>query len=174
MSQRSTNSAETGAATYTERLRPPLWGWLVLLSLSLCIAVAFGHPLGLITGIVTFFIFGGLSAWFLITTSVTISVTNEGLRVGRAHIDWEYTGIVATLDPTAAERARGVEADPRAFAVNRPLTAKAAITLEILDSEDPHPYWLISTAHPTELGRAIRSAQQTAQPGMSSQDSNMR
>lgn len=150
---------------YRERLGAPVWAWLVMFGLVICLAVAFWVPLGTTAGVLAFVLGASLVTWLLVTTSATIVVTQREIRVNRAHIDVDDVGLVATLDEASTAGARGPNADPRAFTVIRPLTAKESISLEILDEEDPHPYWLISTRRPQELGGAIRAAQQSAATG---------
>lgn len=152
---------------YRERLNPPLWAWIAVFAVTGGIAVAVWVPLGLVSGLIALILPTSLVVYGLVVSAPTITVTDRELRINRAHIDLDYLGIVATLDAHATTTATGVNADPRAFTVMRPLSAKDSVTVEILDDDDPHPYWLISTQHPTELGRAIRDAM-AAQAGSSS------
>lgn len=128
-------------------------------ALTLFLAVAFFVPLGPIAGLAVLVVGLGLTSFVLLSTALTIRVTPERLFVGKANIEWPATGIVATLDEQSTLRARTVESDPRAFDALRPLSARTAVTIEVVDDEDPHPYWLISTRHPEELGEAIVAAQ---------------
>ncbi len=143
---------------YRERLNPPLWAWIAVFGLVATLTVAVWAPLGATAGLIALAISAALSGWGLIASTPTITVTDSELRINRTHINLDYLGIVATLDREATTNANGANADPRAFTVSRPLSAKQAVTVEVLDDDDPHPYWLISTAHPQELGRAIRDA----------------
>jgi len=142
---------------FREHLGAPAWAWLVMFGLVLCLTVAFWVPLGGVAGLVCLVIGSALVTWLLLTTATTTVVTGTELRAGRAHIGGDSIGIIATLDAAATADARGPNADPRAFTVMRPLSAKESVSLEVLDDEDPHPYWLISTRRPLELGQAIRS-----------------
>lgn len=144
---------------YRERLSPPAWAWVVTLGLVFVFAWAFKAGLGWTAGIIVFVVAGLLAVVGLYRSSPVIEVTNAEFKVGRAHIGWFFTGRVATLDSSATQNARTTGADPRAFQVMRTLTANEAITLELLDDEDPHPYWMISTRNPTELAQAINRAQ---------------
>ncbi len=147
---------------YREHLGAPIWSWLVMFVLVLSLALAFWVPLGATAGICCAVLGSALVIWLLVTTAPTITVTNRELRIGRVHIDVDYIGLVATLDADATANARGADADPRAFTVLRPLSAKESLSLEILDDEDPHPYWLLSSRDPQALGQAIRAAQQSS------------
>ncbi len=146
---------------YREHLVTPAWAWAVLLSLVACLGLAFWIPLGALAGLICLGISAALVIWLLLATAPTITVDDQDLRIGRVHINVDQIGLVATLDADSTAGARGANADPRAFAILRPLYAKESITLEILDEEDPHPYWLISSRNPQTLGRAIQAAQRS-------------
>lgn len=118
-------------------------------------------PLGPIAGLCTLIVGVGFTTVLLVGTAVTIRVTDDELWVGSAHIPWGVTGLVATLDASATTKARTIEADPRAFAVMRPLATRESVTVEVIDDEDPHPYWLVSTQDPAALGQAIARAQRS-------------
>ncbi len=165
------SAASKDGPRYREHLGAPGWAWLVMFVLVLSLTLAFWVPLGAVAGICCLVLGSALVVWLLITTAPTVVVANRELRIGRVHIDADYIGLVATLDEKATADARGANADPRAFTILRPLTAKESVSLEILDDEDPHPYWLVSSRDPQALGQAIRAAQQasvssaTASPG---------
>ncbi len=116
--------------------------------------VAFGWY-GFVTGAA---VVVALGVWWVTASAVTVTVTDDALTVNDAHLDWPYVGLVATLDEDATRLALSREADPRAFVVARTLAARSAVTIEVLDDEDPHPYWLVTTAHPQELANAIVAA----------------
>lgn len=147
---------------YREHLSTPPWGWAVSLGLVLTLGMAFWIPLGAVAGILCLALGGALVVWLLVATAPTITVNERELRIGRVHIDADQIGLVATLDADATANARGANADPRAFTIMRPLYAKESVSLEILDAEDPHPYWLISSRDPQALGQAIQAAQRAA------------
>lgn len=148
------------ARCYRERLDAPIWVWIVLMIGVSALTFALGAALGAIAAAATLLIFGSAVTWCLVTTALTIEVTDAELKVGRAHIGWEYVGLVATLDEPSTLLARGAEVDPRAFAAMRSLSAKESVTIEVCDDGDPHPYWLVSTRHPAVLGEQIRRSRQ--------------
>jgi len=143
---------------YYERLNAPIWAWVAVELVIATLAIAYGSALGWLVGLGCFVALGAAAAWALIATAPVLEVTTEHLRAGRANIDWRYVGLVATLDPDSTRAARGAEADPRAFALMRPLSARGAVTIEICDDSDPHPYWLLSSTDPAALGSAIARA----------------
>lgn len=152
----------TLSPSYRERLSPPVWAWAVVAALIFVFAWAFKAGLGWAAGVIVFVGTGLLAAYGLYRSSPVIEVTDEELKVGRAHIGWFYTGRVATLDDAATRNARTTGIDPRAYHVIRPLTSNQSVSLEVLDDDDPHPYWLISTRDPEALARAINQAQTQA------------
>lgn len=145
--------------SYRERLMPPPWAWVVVIGLVFIFSWAFKAGLGLPIGIIVFVVATGVGGYALFTSAPVIEVTEQELRVGKAHIGWYYVGRVATLDSIATKNARYAGADPRAFHVIRSLSTDQSITIEILDDEDPHPYWMISTGDPGALAAAITQAQ---------------
>lgn len=147
------------STSYRERLTPPPWAWAVVLLLVFVFAWAFKAGLGWAAGAVVFVGVGLLAAFGLYKSSPVIEVTDGELKVGRSHIGWFYTGRVATLDEESTRNARSTGADPRAYHVIRSLTSNEAISLEVLDDDDPHPYWMISSRDPEALARAISQAQ---------------
>lgn len=143
------------SAHYRERLFPPIWVWVASLLIAFIFAWAFKAGLGWFAGIAVFAVTGTGVVVGLLKYSLTIEVADDELRVGNAHIDWYYVGRVATLDHDSTNQAKGPKSDPRAFHLLRPLSANESITIEVLDDEDPHPYWLISTRNPSALAQAV-------------------
>jgi hypothetical protein len=79
------------------------------------------------------------------------------LVAGRAQLPLEFAGAVTPLDAEAARSLRGREADTRAFLYLRG-GIPAAVRIDVDDSDDPAPYWYVSTRHPEALARAIEAA----------------
>jgi hypothetical protein len=86
--------------------------------------------------------------------SLRVAVADDELLVGRAHVPLRFVGTVAPLDADAVRRVMGVDADARAYVAYRSY-CPAAVKVEIVDSRDPTPYWLVSTRHPEALSRAL-------------------
>ena len=79
----------------------------------------------------------------------------RGAPGGAAHIAVGHLGTASTLDPEAARRLAGPDADARAYLLLRPYL-KRAVRVEILDPADPTPYWLVATRRPETLVSALR------------------
>lgn len=142
-------------AAYDERLNVPLRWWVqgIMFVATLWIAMIVSMPAALAWG-VTAALLALLALAFVAYGSARVVVTDDGLRAGRARIDAVYLGTVEALDPEAARRVAGVEADARAYLVLRPYLHRA-VKVQITDPDDPAPYWLLGTRHPERLAAAI-------------------
>lgn len=148
---------------YAERLSVPLRWWahatMLLISFFLVLAVVDALPGAAIAGIVA--AVGVLMAGALVQFgSARIEVVDGELRAGRAHIPLHLLGEATALDPEAARRLAGVDADARAYFLLRPYL-KRAVTVPVLDPADPTPYWLVSTRHPQRLAKVLNSVSET-------------
>ena len=141
--------------TFAERLTAPLswwlsaaffgvvWGWILLVATNWPIAITVGVTVAAI-GLGTVARYG----------SVRIAVGDTGLAVGRATLDSPHIGSIAVLNRAEYRRRLGIDADARAYLVTRPyLDRGVLVTVE--DTQDPAPYWLISSRHPEKLAAAM-------------------
>lgn len=150
---------------HTERLTaPPSWwvaatafaltcGWLVLVVSTTTAALVTTGLIGALCGAMVL-TYGGLR----------VAATDQGLRVGPAHL---CAGSVGAAEPLhrAEYRARlGVDADARAHLVTRPYLDRGVL-VHVDDPTDPTPYWLISSRHPDDLAAAINAHRTTPHEG---------
>lgn len=138
---------------YQEKVRPSVGMWILVAvaAASTALMVLPVWKLGMIIlPIVSFVLF----AWWLNSLTVTIIVTERQLFVGEAHIDRKFVTAATAYEGEAAQKARGVDLDARAFLKIRPW-AKDAVRIDIDDADDPTPYWLVSTRHPRQLAEAL-------------------
>jgi hypothetical protein len=142
-------------ATFREVIRPPLWLiaflYFMLFSLVLAIWAAFDNRTALVAALIALVI--GAIVIFLIKGE--INCDGKELRVGRAHISYEYCGEVTVLSRTEFLRARTREVDPAAHLALF-FWVSEGVKIEIDDPRDPTPYWLISTKRGTDLKRALK------------------
>ena len=143
---------------YDERLGVPLrwWALATMFLASVLLAFLVATPLWLAlltTGALT------LAAVALLVGygTVRISVRDGVLSAGRARIATRHLGAATPLDPEAAHRLAGRDADARAFLLLRPYV-RGAVRVDITDPADPTPYWLLSTRRPDRLVAALSSA----------------
>ena len=134
----------------------PLWLlaliYLFLLSLVLSIWAALGDT----TAFVSFIAVTGLLIFIAAKTAMVIEVDGHELRVGRAHIALEYLGAAQSLTSQEVRVLRTRDADPAAFLGIR-FWSSTGVRVEILDSRDATPYWLITSNNGEELVKALTS-----------------
>lgn len=138
---------------FRERLLPGPVAWILVGALVLSLAVAYGAAfsvgIGMLIGVVT----GGIGLALIIITSPVIVIDQESLMVGRARLPrWAMAGI-RVLDEAETNAAR--DRDARAFLALRPLSSKKSVLIELADSDDPHPYWLVTTRHPNAFTASL-------------------
>lgn len=153
------------APDYRERLSVPLRWWVqgTMLVVSLWLAFVVALPF------VLAWVIGGLALALMAVLLLAygapqVTVSGGELRAGRARIGAEHLGAVTALDPEAARRLAGREADARAFLLLRPYL-KRGVKVEITDPADPAPYWLIGTRHPDRLAAALTDGLRGAPKG---------
>ena len=141
--------------TFREIIRPPLWLiafiYFMLFSLVLAIWAAFDNRTAIGAAIVAVVI--GALALFKIKGE--INCDGQELRVGRAHIGYQFCGEVTVLSRAEFLRARTREVDPAAHLALF-FWISEGVKIEITDPRDPTPYWLISTRHGKDIKRALQ------------------
>jgi hypothetical protein len=145
---------------YRERLSVAWWFWppMLLVAVLLAAELHLGHP--------------GVLAWlpYLITVPLAVvallwlgrvrvevdgpDTSEPEIRAGAAHMPVRYVGRTDVVTGEAKQRAMGPELDPQAFVLHRPWVGPA-VRLEVLDPDDPTPYWVVSTRHPERLLAAL-------------------
>lgn len=93
----------------------------------------------------------------LVIGSPVLQVTDTELIAGRATIPLAFVGDLTPYRGDAATLARGRQLDARAWLLIRGWVSPVA-KIDVLDPEDPTPYWLVSTRKPEALIKAISSA----------------
>jgi hypothetical protein len=141
---------------YKEVIRAPLWliafVYFLFLSMVLSIWAALGNAPAFLT-------FGVLTVWIVFLyfrTALTIRVDENYLYVGAARIEHSFIGSTTALNTSELKRIRTRDADPSAYLAIRFWVSKA-VKVEVLDSRDTTPYWLISSKNPQRLVEAIKS-----------------
>ena len=141
---------------YKEVIHPPLWliafVYFLFLSMVLSIWAALGNTPAIIT-------FGISTAWLVdlyYRTSLKIEITDHELRIGTARIDRQYIGETVALTGKEAKLIRTRDADPDAHLAIRFWTSKA-VKMQLSDSRDSTPYWLITSNNPQALAAALKN-----------------
>lgn len=142
-------------ADYSERLYAPLRWWVqaTMLAASIWLAVVVALPAAAawaVTGV--FVALFALALWSY--GNVRVAVTDGVLHAGRARIEARWLGSATALDAETTRELAGPRADARAFLVMRPYL-KRAVRIEVLDPDDPTPYWLVSSRRPEQLAASL-------------------
>lgn len=142
-------------ADYSERLSAPLRWWVqaTMLAASIWLAVVVALPATAawaVTGV--FVALFALALWSY--GNVQVAVRDGVLHAGRARIEARWLGTATALDAETTRELAGPRADARAFLVMRPYL-KRAVRVEVLDPDDPTPYWLISSRRPEQLAASL-------------------
>lgn len=148
--------------TYTERLRPPLLWWVVGYAFGLTFVIAVAAILPWEIAVASLVTVTLLIAGVLLGTAPVVGVADGTVLARGARLPLSAVGQVTVLEGAALRHRLGVAADPRAYLVYRAFCA-GAVEIEVLDPDDPHPYWLVSSGHPAEFAAAIESARTSAQ-----------
>jgi hypothetical protein len=146
---------------FRERVHAPLGVWLVVLALTGSIGVAYGYPLGLRAGLVTFAVAQGIATALLVATAPLLVIDDRVLRAGRARLPLRHVGRIVPLDRTRTSEVRGPKADPAAYLATRGWIPRSVL-VEVDDDADPHPYWLVSTRHGDRLAPILAQARDRA------------
>lgn len=135
---------------FKEVIRPPLWLLAFIYFMFLSLVVAIWAALDNRSAFIALI----LATVALITIARSarseIVVTENELRVGRAHIELKYLSKVEQIDTQQMRLLRTRDADPAAYlAITFWISAGVKITLQ--DDRDPTPYWLVSCKNSKEL-----------------------
>lgn len=150
---------------YSERLWVPASWWVIGLFFPVSFASAVGlyvsPGVALIASAVTA---AGVAAVLLAYGSGRVHVDAAGLHAGAAVLDWDSAGEPVGHDRAATESRLGAGADPSAWLFVRGYV-RESVEVVVVDPDDAHPYWLVSTRHPAELLDAIRRARASRASG---------
>jgi hypothetical protein len=138
---------------YQERALPSLGFYAATLFVPVAlflIALPFSEVVGLIVAVMSIFTIICLS-WIL---APLITLTSEHLNVGKVSIDKKWLGSAIEVTGTDAFLERGPRLDTRAF-TRFQIGVKSLVKIELVDPQDPTPYWLIATRNPEVLAGLI-------------------
>ena len=135
---------------FREVIRPPLWvlAFIYFLFLSLVIAIwaALDNRSALISWIAATL---GIIA-IAIRWRTQITVDENELRIGQAHIELRFLKEVSALSSEEMRRMRPRDADPAAF-LALAFWIPTGVKILLNDDRDSVPYWLISVRKSEEL-----------------------
>ncbi len=140
---------------FRESLAPPVWllGFIYFLLASLALSI--WAALGDSAGVISILFFTVLLMVIRSKSTLHIEVTHNELTINRAHIEKKFLGEVTQLDSAHMRTTRGRDADPASFLAIR-FWVSQGIKIEVKDSKDSTPYWLISTKKGNQLAKALK------------------
>lgn len=143
--------------TYLERLRVPLWWWLLGLLLVATAAVAILAYVPPIPGFTVLGLFALAVGLVLFSYGHTaIRVADGALMVGRNTVEGEWIGSAEVLDRTASAHALSAGADTSDLLLTRPYIGEL-VRVRIDDAADPHAHWLVSSRRAGTLADALQA-----------------
>ncbi|WP_394941000.1 DUF3093 domain-containing protein [Psychromicrobium sp. YIM B11713] len=150
------NAQDLSSNSYTEKLWPTPWIWLIAAGISAA-GILILAPISLLAGYIAAVVLFLLQLVFLISSTPRIEVTEHTLTVGRASIERQYVGEVTAYRGDAAFAQRGPQLNGLAFLCLRGWISPV-VKIMITDETDPTPYWLTSTRRPEQLVAALTAS----------------
>ena len=139
---------------FREVLRPPFWLMAFIYFLALSLGIAIWAAMNTMTAAIVMGILTLATIAIYFSASLVIEVDENELRVGKAHIDKKFCGEVTVLKPAQMSLQRTREADPAAYLAIRFWTAHG-VRININDSRDATPYWLVTSKRGEALALAL-------------------
>jgi hypothetical protein len=151
------NNERKQPVPYRERVLPSvgsLWSlllltpaiWLVFLPFTDKFGDYFGIGLGVFFSFVIL-----VTIWF---GSPVIEVDESGFSVGDSQLPLSAIGGFEVIEASRAFEERGHRLDAAAY-VRFQLSVNTLIKLQVVDAQDPTPYWLIATRNPQQIADTI-------------------
>lgn len=141
---------------YRERLWPAPWLFIataLVIPATLLVFLPINQQVGIIAAAV---LYAGCVIGLLVA-SPAIAVTDTMLIAGKAKLPLELIGTMTAAAGEAARAERGTRLDARAWLLIRGWI-DPVVRIELLDPNDPAPYWLVSSRHPEALISAVQAA----------------
>lgn len=147
---------KVSSSSYSERLWPSpglLIALLLLLPAVFMVITPLESALALPIAIAVYLLIAGS----LVMLAPTVQVKNGLLTAGNAQVPVSMLGEVQVLDDASLRRTIGPGADARAHLLVRGFIHKG-LRIELIDDEDPTPYWVLTSRRPKQFAQAIEAA----------------
>jgi hypothetical protein len=145
---------------YRERLWPAPWVFIAT-ALVIPASLLVFLPISMTAGIVCAVVLYGAIVITLILTTPTVAVSAELFTAGHARLPRAVIAGVTAFTGSDATAERGTKLDARAWLLLRGWIP-GLVRVQLDDTSDPTPYWVVSTRHPAELAAALTNAQTAA------------
>jgi len=150
-------------AIYRERLYPPMVIVVLAIALAAIVGVAYAAAYGAAAGWLTGGMVAAAAVGALLLTSPAIRVDDRVVRAGRARLPLGVIASARALDAQSMRDARR-HGDPRDYLVLRAWSSRRGVAIDLDDSQDPHPRWVVSSRHPERFASAIAEALSPSPP----------
>ena len=140
---------------YRERVLPSV-GALVLPALLFPSVIAVMLPLNPGAAFPVAALITTLFCAYIFFSAPVIVVTSDSFIARGATIDRKYIGELESIAKQDVFEELGRKLDARAW-LSIQASVKGLVKVQISDSQDPTPYWLVSTRRPSDLMRALRN-----------------
>ena len=147
--------------SYVERLAPPPGLWVAVWVGALALAVSFYAALGPAAGLVALLVPGLLLSAVLTRSTTVVAVDGADLVAGPARVPVTALGPARALTAEESRRLRGPESDPAGYHLIRGWVP-AGVRADVVDPDDPTPYWFVASRRPDQLAAAIEAARRVA------------
>jgi hypothetical protein len=142
--------------TYHERLTVAWWLWPAALAASAFLATELAIGAFALRSPLTYLIAAALAAAGVAALNrVQIRIDGDDLLVDDARLPIAVIADVTVLDAEGRRDLLGQDADPLAFVIQRPWIP-GGVRIDLIDPDDPTPYWYVSSRHPADLAAALR------------------
>ncbi|MCU1409052.1 MAG: hypothetical protein JWM23_1132 [Microbacteriaceae bacterium] len=148
---------------YREKLWAAPW-MFVATALVIPASLLVFAPISMLAGVITALVLYGGCVTLLVISSPVVEIRDGAFTAGKAQISTRLLGDAEGFDGEEARQERGPRLDARAWLLIRGWIAPV-VRVPILDQDDPAPYWLVSTRHPTKLAVAINRSRRPASQG---------
>lgn len=143
---------------YRERLWPSPWLMIALLLLipaTIMTVTPIASAIAVPVAIAVYVLIAGS----LMLMAPVLDVSAGRLKAGSAEVPVSALGEIALLDDAALRRTIGPGADARAYLMVRGYIHRG-LRVEIVDDQDPTPYWVLTTRRPQALAAALEAAKE--------------
>ena len=139
---------------FREVIRAPFWLLAFIYFLFISLVVAVWAAIGNQPAFLTWVFSTVLIVLIALKSRLILEVDENELRAGPAHIELKYLGQATALDHKEMGRLRTRDADPASFLIFR-FWRSTGVKVEINDSRDQTPYWLITSKRNKELAEVL-------------------
>ena len=146
---------------FVERLWPSIGVILFELLMTVSLGIAYARAYGIAIGVIVGAVASVIVAITTLLTVKTIWIDRNGIQVGKAQLPFAYIGDVTPLSKSQTRESLHNHAHRLGYYVLKPWIAESVV-IEVTDTEDPHPFWQISTRNPHRLSETLKQANESS------------